>query len=58
MKLIEFVDDCYRERGETVDNTLEKQADLIRYYKEANEILKKKLLNLALQERDMIDPVI
>ena len=48
----------YRSGVETVDSMLEKQADLIRYYKEANEMLNKKLFDLTSQGRGMVDPVI
>ncbi len=35
---------------------LEKQADLIRYYKEANETLNKKVFDLTSQYRATLDP--
>lgn len=47
--------DCYRERYEVIDNMLEKQADLIRYYKEANEVLNKKIFDLTSQCRSVLD---
>lgn len=42
----------YRERCEAVDNMLEKQADLIRYYKESNEQLNRRILELTVQCRN------
>lgn len=42
----------FRERCEAVDNMLEKQADLIRYYKESNEQLNRRILELTVQCRN------
>ncbi|KAK7584324.1 hypothetical protein V9T40_005287 [Parthenolecanium corni] len=39
----------YRERCEVLDERLEKQADLIRHYKEANEVLREKIFQLTAQ---------
>lgn len=45
----------YRERCEVIDKMLEKQADLIRYYKEANEFLNKKVFDLTSQGRAALE---
>lgn len=46
---------CYRERSEMIHNILEKQADLIRYYRETNEVLNKKIFDLTSQSRAILD---
>ncbi|XKL59375.1 hypothetical protein PGB90_000391 [Kerria lacca] len=45
----------YRERCEVIDNMVEKQADLIRYYRESNEVLKKKLFDLTSHCRSVLE---
>lgn len=39
----------YREHGEAIEELLQKQADLIRYYKDANEILNRRVMDLTSQ---------
>lgn len=45
----------YRERSEMIHSILENQADLIRYYRETNEVLNKKIFYLTSQSRAILD---